>query len=96
MMECYYGMSRQIKKQVLSEGQTTVLRQLRENAGLTREQLISRLDHAVSLTTLARWENEGIEPTLTRRGWKLFCLAVQVRFEDLPETLSELKPAKTA
>lgn len=65
-----------------------MLRQLRERAGLTREQLVSRLDNRVALRTLQDWENLGKEPAMTRQDWLDFCRAVNVRWEDLPASLS--------
>lgn len=71
-----------------SEKKITVLRQLREKAGLTREQLAARLDNRVSVRTLQDWENLAREPAMTRRDWLDFCAAVGVKWEDLPENLS--------
>lgn len=65
-----------------------MLRQLREKAGLTREQLISRLGNRVALRTLQDWENLGKEPAMTRQDWLDFCEAVGVPWEDLPKNLS--------
>lgn len=65
----------------------TVLRQLREKAGLTREQLVSRLDNRISLRTLQRWEVSGREPAMTREDWLDLCEAFNVRWEELPRTL---------
>ncbi len=65
-----------------------MLRQLRERAGLTREQLISRLGNRVALRTLQDWENLGKEPAMTRQDWLDFCEAVGVRWDDLPKNLS--------
>ncbi|MEG5173235.1 helix-turn-helix transcriptional regulator [Microcoleus sp. B3-D7] len=65
-----------------------MLRQLRENAGLTREQLVARLDNRVALKTLQRWEISGKEPAMTREDWLDLCEALNVRWEDLPRTLA--------
>lgn len=65
-----------------------MLRQLRERAGLTREQLAARLDNRVAVRTLQDWENAAREPAMTRKDWLDFCEAVGVKWEDLPENLS--------
>jgi len=67
-----------------------VLRQLREKAGLTREQLVARLGNRIALRTLQDWENLGREPAMTRQDWLDFCEAINVRWEDLPKSLSDL------
>ncbi|VXD15969.1 putative HTH containing protein [Planktothrix serta PCC 8927] len=67
---------------------TTLSRQLREKAGLTREQLAAIIGD-IAVSTLARWENNGVEPSMTRQQWHNFCRAVGVNFEDLPMVLSE-------
>jgi len=66
----------------------SVLRQLREKAGLTREQLVARLDNRVALKTLQRWETSGKEPAMTREDWLDLCDALNVRWEELPRTLA--------
>ena len=68
-----------------------MLRVLRENAGLTREQLVTRLGNRISISTLIRWENTPMEPTMSRRDWYDFCSAVGVPFDELPLDLA--KPA---
>ena len=65
-----------------------MLRQLRERAGLSREQLVTRLDNRISLRTLQRWENLGNEPAMTRADWLNLCDALNVRWDDLPVSLS--------
>lgn len=65
-----------------------VVRQLREKAGLTREQLAALIGD-IAVSTLARWENNGIEPSMTRCQWHNYCRAVKVPFDDLPMFLSE-------
>ncbi|MCC3405060.1 MAG: helix-turn-helix transcriptional regulator [Microcoleus sp. PH2017_10_PVI_O_A] len=71
-----------------SPRKVTVLRQLRERAGLSREQLVARLDNRISLRTLQRWENLGNEPAMTRKDWLDLCEALNVRWDDLPVSLS--------
>ena len=66
----------------------SVLRQLRERAGLTREQLVARLNNRVALKTLQRWETSGKEPAMTREDWLDLCDALNVRWEELPRTLA--------
>lgn len=65
-----------------------MLRQLRERAGLTREELVTRLGNRVSLATLARWETKPSEPSMTRQEWADFCEAIGIPFEDLPKNLA--------
>lgn len=62
------------------------LRQLREQANLTQEQLSVHL--GVSTSTLRRWENGDVEPAMTREQWKVFCELVGVPFEKLPKKLN--------
>jgi len=81
-------MAKRSTSQPPESGKITVLRQLRERAGLTREQLISRLGNRVALRTLQDWENLGKEPSMTRQDWLDFCEAVGVPWENLPKNLS--------
>lgn len=81
-------MAKRSASQPPKTGEKTVLRHLRERAGLTREQLVSRLNNRVALRTLQDWENLGKEPAMTRQDWLNFCDAVGVKWEDLPESLS--------
>lgn len=66
---------------------TTPLKQIRESAHLTQEQLAVYLGVAVS--TVRRWESGKNEPTMTREGWKKFCQLVGKDFNELPDKLSE-------
>ncbi len=80
--------------QTSREGKTRIvslLRLLREQSGLTREELVSRLNNEVSVSSIVRWENTPLEPIMTRKQWELFCGAIGVDFRDLPENLAELK-----
>lgn len=82
-------MAKRSASQPLKSRKITVLRQLRERAGLTREQLASRLNNRIAVRTLQDWENLGKEPAMTRQDWLDFCRAVNVRWEDLPASLSD-------
>ncbi len=62
----------------------STLRYLREEAGLTQEQLAIKVGIAGS--TVRRWE-KGSEPAMTRSQWVKFCQAVGKNFDDLPESL---------
>ncbi len=42
----------------------------------------------VSASTWRRWENTGIEPSMTKKQWKEFCSRVEVPFDQLPDYLS--------
>ena len=66
-----------------------MLRVLRENAGLTREQMVARLGNRISISTLIRWENTPMEPSMSRRDWYDFCNAVGVAFDELPLELAK-------
>lgn len=83
-------MGKRVKDQPSKIRRITVLRQLREKAGLTREQLIARLDNRIALRTLQDWENLGREPAMTRQDWIDFCEAINVRWDELPKSLSDL------
>jgi DNA-binding transcriptional regulator YiaG len=74
--------------QIKKPRKISVLRQLREKAGLTREQLVARLDNRVALKTLQRWETSGKEPAMTREDWLDLCDALNVRWEELPRNLA--------
>ncbi|MBK1987276.1 helix-turn-helix transcriptional regulator [Sphaerospermopsis aphanizomenoides BCCUSP55] len=63
------------------------LKDLREAAGLSQEQLARQLD--VSLSTVRRWEKGKVEPSLTREKWVKFCSLLKVSFESLPLMLSK-------
>ena len=60
------------------------MKQLREEAKLTQEQLAYEL--GISSSTLRRWE-KGTEPAMTKQQWDKFCQAVGRRFEELPQNL---------
>ena len=62
------------------------LKELREAAGLTQEQMARELN--IALSTFRRWERGTIEPALTRRQWSKLCSLLKVKFDDLPTTLS--------
>jgi DNA-binding XRE family transcriptional regulator len=61
------------------------IRQLREDADLTQEQLAVYVGVAVS--SIRRWE-KGDEPTMTVWQMRAFCRAVNISFDDLPDYLS--------
>lgn len=65
-----------------------MVRQLREDAGITREQLAALIGD-IAVSTLSRWENNGIEPSMTRRQWHNYCRAIKIPFEELPMVLSD-------
>lgn len=77
------------KNQPTSPNNKTVLRHLREKAGLTREELVARMQNKVSVTTVSRWENRPQEPSMTREEWSLFCDAIGIPFNKLPKQLSD-------
>jgi putative transcriptional regulator len=61
------------------------LRKLRNNANLTQEQLAREIGIAVS--TIRRWERGLAEPTMTLSQTKKFCHAVDLDFDELPNSL---------
>ena len=65
------------------------LRELREAAGLTQEQLAFHMNKSSS--TIRRWE-KGEEPTLTHSEWVTLCKLLKKRFDELPEFLSKPFP----
>jgi transcriptional regulator with XRE-family HTH domain len=73
------------KKQV-QKSPKSVLRKLREKTGLSQEQMAVQL--GVSASIWRRWENTGIEPSMTKKQWKEFCSRVEVPFDQLPDYLS--------
>lgn len=64
------------------------LKELRLATGLTQEQMARELN--VTLSTFRRWERGITEPSLTRKEWIKFCSLVGVKFDDLPDVLSEM------
>lgn len=68
------------------EENNSPLKELREQANLTQEQLSVSL--GVSTSTLRRWENGGVEPAMTREQWQVFCELVGVPFQQLPRKLN--------
>ncbi|MEH2456549.1 helix-turn-helix domain-containing protein [Nostoc sp.] len=84
LSSCYDIMTVDHKRQHLPP--KSVLKALRENAGLSQEQLAVYLGIAVS--TLRRWENEGMEPSMTKKQWQTFCQLVGVSFDALPQSLA--------
>ena len=66
---------------------------LRKNASLTQERLASEIGMAVS--TIRRWEQGKCEPTMQVRQMKAFCEAVKVKFEELPQLLTEFGQKST-
>jgi DNA-binding XRE family transcriptional regulator len=62
-----------------------VLRQLRESAGLTQEEMAHHL--GIASSTYRRWE-KGLEPAMTRSQWIKYCKLVSRSFEDLPDSLA--------
>jgi DNA-binding XRE family transcriptional regulator len=82
-------MSLEQKKQDSSK---SVLKDLREKSGFSQEQFAVAL--GVGSSTLRRWENEGMEPSMTKDQWEIFCSLVKVSFHDLPRHLSESVAAR--
>ena len=69
------------------------LRELREAAGLTQEQLAFHMNKSSS--TIRRWE-KGEEPTLTHGEWVTLCKLLNKGFNELPEHLSKPLPSSNS
>ena len=61
------------------------LRQMRQQADLSQEELAKRI--GVSVSTIGRWEKGKAEPTFTIAQTKKFTQAVGKSFEELPDSL---------
>ncbi|BAY59534.1 hypothetical protein NIES2135_64110 (plasmid) [Leptolyngbya boryana NIES-2135] len=59
----------------------TWIKQLREEANLTQEQLAVRLNIASS--TLRTWEQGKVQPSMTIEQWEAFSEAVNVPLNEL-------------
>lgn len=73
-------------KQESSMRTMSVVKKLREEAGLNQAQLAVAIGVAVS--TISRWEqsgSKGIEPAMTPSEWLRFCRCVGIRWEDVPK-----------
>jgi DNA-binding XRE family transcriptional regulator len=69
------------------------LRTLREEAGLTQEELAVRIN--VASSTIRRWETQGTEPSMTVLQMRNFCKAVGKTFDELPDYLSQLSHSES-
>jgi transcriptional regulator with XRE-family HTH domain len=79
-----YIMTNHQKKQ--HQETQSVFRFLREKSGLSQEQLAVAL--SVSTSTLRRWENRGLEPSMTKRQWRIFCDLLGTDFNELPDEIA--------
>jgi len=64
----------------------SIIKQLREEAGLTQAQLSVAI--GVATTTISRWEQageKGTEPAMTAFEWIRFCRAVGIQWNDIPK-----------
>ncbi|NJN13719.1 MAG: helix-turn-helix transcriptional regulator [Richelia sp. RM2_1_2] len=77
------------KRETKQQERPSALKELREAAGLTQEQVAYHLKKAAS--TIRRWE-KGDEPSMTRREWLEFCKIINKEFDELPELLSAPVP----
>lgn len=64
------------------------LKQLREEAKLSQEELARLID--VSVKSISRWETGRHEPTFTIRQVKALCRALGKSLDSLPDDLSFL------
>jgi DNA-binding XRE family transcriptional regulator len=65
----------------------TWIRQMREEANLTQEQLAVLLN--ISSSTLRTWEKGKVEPSMTIQQWVKFARAVNVPLEELPVKVAQ-------
>jgi transcriptional regulator with XRE-family HTH domain len=77
-------MTNQEKKQ--QEEIRSVLRTLREDSGLSQEQLAVAL--GVGVSTYRRWENKGSEPSMTKKQWEILCNQLGKNFNELPHEIA--------
>lgn len=79
-------MSRNNIKEEVFMRQKSMIKQLREEAGLTQSQLAVAI--GVATTTISRWEQTGekaTEPAMTAAEWIRFCRAVGIQWADIPK-----------
>lgn len=69
-----------------SQPENFMLRELREKAQVTREQLAVAIN--ISTSTLRRWEIEGKVPALTVDEWLTLCETLHIKYTDLPRYFS--------
>ncbi|MEW6496804.1 MAG: helix-turn-helix transcriptional regulator [Cyanobacteriota bacterium] len=71
-----------IEEKQAKEGEST-LRQLRERAGLTQEELARRC--GIPVRTYQRWETGETEARPSVRQIKALCRELKISIEDLPD-----------
>jgi DNA-binding XRE family transcriptional regulator len=76
------------KEQINQPRRYSLFKELREEAGLTQEQLAYSLKKAAS--TIRRWEAGGEEPKMTRAEWADYCKVIGKSFDELPPLLGIL------
>jgi DNA-binding XRE family transcriptional regulator len=64
------------------------IRQMREDAGLSQEQLAVMI--GISSSTVRKWEKDQVTPSLSIHQWQAFAEAVKVPFSDLPTTIPRI------
>lgn len=80
------AMSRNNIREEVFMRKKSIIKQLREEAGLTQSQLAVAI--GVATTTISRWEQTGekaTEPAMTPSEWLRFCRAVGIQFTDIPK-----------
>lgn len=73
-------------KQTNPKEDISPLKQLREEADITQQELATRM--GVALSTVQRWDQGVTEPALTIAEWRKFCRIIKKNFDDLPDKLS--------
>ncbi len=68
-------------------------KKLRLSVGLSQENLARRIGVAVS--TIRHWEKGQAEPTMTVAQMRRFLVATKQSFNNLPESLTELRSLST-
>ncbi|MEB3179066.1 MAG: helix-turn-helix transcriptional regulator [Nostocaceae cyanobacterium] len=66
-----------------SQENQSPLKKLREEAGLSQEELARRV--GVSVTTISRWERGASSPMLTVPQMKALCKALGKSLDELPD-----------
>ena len=59
-----------------------MMKELREKNELSREQVAASL--GVSISTIVRWENNGIAPALTADEWAILCGLFKIGWTEVP------------
>lgn len=70
-------------------GQDSALKRLREAAGLSQQELASRI--GVGVTTISRWERGASPAMLSVPQMKALCRELDMTIEELPDDFGPVK-----